>query len=91
MIEHNQAYAKLMEGIDNYGRPRQEFADKLITLNDADFFKEAELCIWRSAYAENNSRSDYHRHADACYYEAQRRKKPELYQRAWERASGALK
>jgi hypothetical protein len=46
MIEHNQAYAKLMEGTDNYGRPRQEFAHKLITLNDAGTFSRKPNCAF---------------------------------------------
>lgn len=40
--------------------------------------------IWLSAYADSNPRSDYHWQADACYDEARRRGKPELYQQAWD-------
>ena len=77
----------ILEGRDNYGQPRQEFADKIAALDEDGFLKQAEHSIWLSAYARNNPRSDYHWHADACYKEAQARGKPELYQRAWERAS----
>lgn len=76
-----------LEGKDNYGNPRQNFADKLAKATDEEFVDQAETCIWLSAYASNNPRSDYHWQADACYLEAGRRGNPELYQRAWERAS----
>lgn len=75
-------------GKDNRGKPRQLFADKIATLNEAAFLKEAQDRIWLSAYAGNNPRSDYHWQADACYDEAQRRGKPELYRSAWLYASG---
>jgi hypothetical protein len=76
-----------IEGFDNYKAPRQAFADTLFAMDDAAFVKEAEHRIWLSAYANNNPRSDYHWQADACYAEAERRGKPELYQTAWERAA----
>lgn len=76
-----------LEGRDNRGLPRQLFADKIAIMTEAEFLKEAEQRIWLSAYANNNLRSDYHWQADACYAEAQRRGKPELYHKAWERAS----
>lgn len=76
-----------LEGKDNYGKPRQNYADKIAALDEAAFLKDAELHIWLSAYANNNPRSDYHWQADACYSEAQRRGKPELYTQAWEKAS----
>jgi hypothetical protein len=77
-----------LAGKDNLGDPKQAFADKLAGLDDKAFGKEAENCIWLSAYAHNNPRSDYHWQADACYSEAERRGKPDLYSRAWARASG---
>lgn len=76
-----------LEGKDNYGKPRQEFADKIAAMNDEDFVRRAKDSIWLSAYANNNPRSDYHWHAVACYDEAQRRGKPQLYKLAWERAA----
>ena len=78
-----------LNGKDNYGQPRQDFADKLATLDEQAFVKEAETRIWLSAYANNNPRSDYHWQADACYDEAVRRGDVRLYSRAWKRASGA--
>lgn len=76
-----------LSGKDNYGKPKQDFADKLAAADDAGFLAIAEERIWLSAYASNNPRSDYHWQADACYDEAQRRGKPELYRQAWEKAS----
>lgn len=78
--------ALVLEGRDNQGKPRQAFADRLATMPDADFTKEAEKRIWLSAYANNNPRSDYHWQADACFDEAQRRGRPELYLLAYEKA-----
>lgn len=79
--------AIVLEGKDNSGKPRQEFADKIAVLDDAGFFKEAEHRIWLAAYANNNPRSDYQWQADACYDEAARRGKPEIYSAAWKQAS----
>jgi hypothetical protein len=79
--------ALTLEGDDNYGNPRQNFADKLAAASDVEFLKIAEQCIWLSAYADNNPRSDYHWQADACYHEAMRRGKPELYDRAYRKAA----
>lgn len=76
-----------LSGKDNYGRPRQLFADKIAAMDDEAFMDKAKSKIWLSAYANNNPRSDYHWQADACYSEANRRGKPELYQQAWERAA----
>lgn len=78
-----------IEGTDNHGKPRQDFADRLSLANEAGYLKIAEDYIWLSAYAANNPRSDYHWMADACYEEARRRGQPELYQRAWQRASSS--
>lgn len=81
----------LIPGKDNYGKPRQAFADRLAAATDADFVKIAEEYIWLSAYANNNSRSDYHWMCDAAYDEAtKRRKKPELYNQAHRQASGTM-
>lgn len=75
-----------LEGKDNRGRPRQEYAERIAALDEAGFLKEAEQKIWLSAFANNNPRSDYHWHADACYDEAARRGKPELYRAAFDAA-----
>jgi hypothetical protein len=82
------AAALTLEGKDNYGKPRQEFADKIAAADDAAFVKIAEERIWLSAYANNNARSDYHWQADACYDEAVRRGNEELYSKAYRQACG---
>lgn len=79
-----------INGLDNYGKPRQKFADKLAAASADEYLKIAEQSIWLSAYASNNPRSDYHWQADACYDEAERRGQPELYVRAWKKAAGDL-
>ena len=79
-----------LDGKDNYGKPRQDFADRISALTDEKFIKEAEDRIWLSAYAGNNPRSDYHWQADACYDEAKRRGKPELYSQAHETVSNSV-
>ncbi len=77
-----------IEGSNNYGKPRQEFADKLAAADDIQYLALADQYIWLSAYAANNPRSDYHWMADACYDEANRRERPELYVQAWKHAAG---
>lgn len=79
-----------LSGRCNDERPAQGFADKIAALSDEDFVTEAEQCIWLSAYAANNPTSDYHFEASACYYEAQRRGNPGLYQEAYNRARGTI-
>jgi hypothetical protein len=76
----------VIDGNDNYGKPRQGFANRIGTADDDEFIRIAEERIWLSAYADNNPRSDYHWQADACYDEAERRGSPELYARAYRRA-----
>lgn len=68
---------------DNYGNPRSEYIASLAAMDDAKLQTECERKIWLSAYAHNNPRSDYHWHADACYDEAKRRGKIDLYERAY--------
>jgi len=77
-----------IEGNDNYGAPKQHFADTLAASDEAQFLQLAEKYIWLSAYADSNPHSDYHWMCDACYDEAKRRGKPELYEQAHRRASG---
>jgi len=57
-------------------------------MDDTQLFDECKDKIWLSAYANNNPRSDYHWHVDACYDECVRRKKIDLYSKAWNYASG---
>jgi hypothetical protein len=77
-----------LTGNDNYGRPRQLFADKLAAMDDEKFLSEAGHYIWLSAYATNNPRSDFHWQCDATYDEANRRGKAWLYDKAWCLTSG---
>jgi hypothetical protein len=80
--------AKLrLDGVNNYGKPRQAFADRLANANPVEYLQLAEMYIWLSAYADNNPTSDYHWKADACFDEAVRRCDVELYQLAHNRAS----
>lgn len=79
----------IIPGKDNNGKPRQSYANRLMGADDTEFVRVAEQAIWLSAYANNNPRSDYHWMADACYSEATRRGKPELYQQAYDRAEAS--
>lgn len=56
------------------------------SMSDDEFLDRAETQIWLSAFAANNPRAPAHQEADNAYDEAQRRKKPWLYQRAWNAA-----
>jgi hypothetical protein len=76
----------LLSGTSNYNRPAQEWADKMAALSDEEFTGEAAEAIYWSAWADNNPTSDYHYQASVCYYEAQRRENPDLYQQAYDRA-----
>lgn len=76
-----------LEGVDNYGKPKQDFADKLAAASEEEYLKIAEEYIWLSAYAANNLRSDYHWMCDAAYDEAKRRGNVDLYRKAWEKAA----
>jgi hypothetical protein len=76
----------VLSGRSNYDVPAQSFADSIAALDDEEFVRKTEEAIWLSAYASNNPTSDYHWHASACYYEAQRRGNPGLYQQAYDQA-----
>ena len=80
----------IIPGKDNYGKPRQAFADKLAAADEDEYLTIAEQYIWLSAYANNNPRSDYHWQADACYDEAVRRGNKDLYSKAWKKAGGTI-
>lgn len=71
------------EEMDNYGKPRQLYFDKISAMKDEELYQETRNMIWLSAFASNNPRSDYHWKADATYDEWQRRGKPEGYERAY--------
>lgn len=77
-----------LAGKDNYGLPRQRFADKLAAADEDKFLEFCGEYIWLSAYASNNPRSDYHWQCDACYDEAIRRGAAWIYDKAWCKTSG---
>lgn len=68
---------------DNSAEKQEAFCQELETLSDEDLLKRSKDRIWLSGYANNNPRSCYHWQADACYDEAQRRGRPELYKNAY--------
>jgi hypothetical protein len=73
-----------LSGRGNDG-PRQDFADKLSQVSDAEL---ADMCagyIWLSAYAANNPNSDYHWMVDAAYYECKRRGLVQIYSKAYDK------
>lgn len=73
-------------GKDNYGKPRSEYLTNLMSMSDEKLFDETKHKIWLSAYANNNPRSDYHWHAQACYNEWVHRGKEGRYSVAFEAA-----
>lgn len=75
-----------LSGLDNYRKPRQDYADKISAMTDEELLKETESAIWLSAYANNNPRSDYHWQADACSSECSARGKDEIYTKAYNTA-----
>ncbi len=79
---------QVLEGLDNYGKPKQLFANRLAKMTDPQLFSQTEQDIWLSAYASNNQRSDYHWHAKACWAESERRDPGVrgIYKRAYENA-----
>lgn len=76
-----------LDGTDNYGKPRQSYADKLARLDDVTLTEATESAIFLSAWAANNPRSDYHWQVSACYAEAVRRHRLDIYQTAYDRAT----
>jgi hypothetical protein len=76
-------------GKDNYGKPKQEYVDRIAAMTDAELEKETERKIWLSAYAGNNPRSDYHWHSDACYVECEKRD-PKMYEACFEAAKASM-
>lgn len=65
--------------LDNSGKPRSEYIDRLKAMTDEELRAETNRKIWLSAYASNNQRSDYHWQCDATYDECGRRGKPNIY------------
>ncbi len=78
------------KGNDNYRKPKIEYLKKLVKMTDEQLLKECESKIWLSAYANNNPRSDYHWHADACYDECKNRDKPDIYKRAYKKIERSI-
>ena len=74
------------EGNDNSGVPKSDYLAKIAEMSDEVLETEVEQICWLSAFANNNPRSDYHWQADALYYESQRRNKPLIYVRGYEKA-----
>lgn len=76
-------------GKDNYGKPKQEYVDRIAAMSDGDLEKETEHKIWLSGYANNNPRSDYHWHVDVCYVECEKRDS-KMYDRAYKHVLAGL-
>ncbi len=74
------------EGKDNYGKPKSDYLSKIADMDEEALEKEVEQMCWLSAFANNNSRSDYHWMVDALYDECQNRNKPEIYSAGYEKA-----
>lgn len=72
----------IIEGKDNSGKPKQDYADRLAEMTEPELLKATEKAIWLSAYANNNPRSDYHWYCDVCYSECNRRGNIDLYRTA---------
>jgi hypothetical protein len=62
------------------------YRDRLAEMTDEELLEEIEKCVWFSAFAANNSRSDFHWKVDLTHDETRRREKPWLYQRGWNKA-----
>lgn len=71
-------------GNDNYGKPKSNYLERIAAMDDGDLRRETEQKIWLSGYANNNPRSDYHWHADACYDEWVKREKVRQYELAYD-------
>lgn len=73
-------------GNDNYGRPKSEYLNRLKEMDDIALQKETEKRIWLSAYAANNTHSDFHWQCNACLDECISRDKLSIYQLAFKKA-----
>jgi len=79
-----QRYPAPLSNPDNSAEKQGAYCARLEAMDDAALLKETESKIWLSAFAANNPRSCYHWHADACYDEAARRGKPEIYKTGYD-------
>lgn len=75
-------------GFDNQKKPRLDYVKKVFGMTKDQLFKETEQKIWLSAYANNNLRSDYHWHVDACFI-ACGLHSPGMYQEAYDAAKAS--
>lgn len=79
-----QRYPAPTSNPDNAPEKQEAYCALLTTLSDTELRKATESKIWLSGHANNNPRSCYHWQADACYDEAERRGKPEIYKAAYD-------
>lgn len=68
--------------LGNPAKPKSEYLDKLVEMDDEALLEECKDKIWLSAYANNNPRSDYHWQCDACADECEYRNKGYIYDQA---------
>lgn len=80
----------IIKGVDNYNKPKQDFADRIALMNEGLLLSTMETIIWLAAFAANNKRSDYHWQSQACYNECDRRGKLDLYEVAYDRAAKTI-
>ena len=80
--QSKKALLKKFSGKDNYKKPKADYLERLFSMPDKALYEETRNAIWRSAYAANNPRSDYHWQCDATYDEWVRRGNPDKYSRA---------
>lgn len=79
--------SQIIKGIDNYGKPRQEYADKIAAMTDTDLVKETMRVIYLSAYVGNDLRSDSDWQRIACSKECYSRGSDKnLYSKAYKKA-----
>lgn len=69
------------QGNDNAGKPRLEYCRRVEEMTRKELKEEAKSKIWLSAFAANNSRSDFHWHVSAIYVACD--KFPGLYEEAY--------
>ena len=58
---------------DNHGQPKAFYFDRIAVMDMLKLKEETKSKIWLSAFANNNPRSDYHWHVDACMDELRKR------------------
>ena len=65
---------------------KDEYKAALAGMDDEKLTAEVDTCVWFSAFASNNPRSEYHWKVDLAYDECKARGKPWLYQRGYNKA-----